>query len=126
MTRIILIFTLLAPAESRAVATGDWGGPHVRVSVTSTGATIVFDCARGSIAQRLALDREGRFDVPGRYIAEHGGPVRKGESAPTRPVRYRGRVQKELLTFDLVAEDGSVLGTYTAERGRPARIVKCR
>jgi hypothetical protein len=118
--------SLLATAESRAVPTGDWGGPHVRVTVTATGATIAFDCATGTIPKKLALDRDGRFDVPGRYTAEHGGPVRKGETPSTRSVRYRGHIENETLTLDLVAEDGAVLGTYTAERNRPARLMKCR
>src|SRR6266404_4607647 len=49
----------------RTVAVGDWGGRHIRLSVTERGATIEYDCANGTIEEPLLLGRDGRFDVRG-------------------------------------------------------------
>ena len=48
-------------APTKAVPNGVWGGEHIRMEVNDSGADIEFDCARGSISQRLELDDKGRF-----------------------------------------------------------------
>jgi hypothetical protein len=44
---------------------GAWGGEHIRMEVTDSGADIEFDCARGSISQRLELDDKGTLQDSG-------------------------------------------------------------
>ncbi len=64
-------------APANAVPNGVWGGEHIRMDVTDSGADIEFDCARGSISQRLVLDAQGRFKLQGTYKAETPAVVRK-------------------------------------------------
>jgi hypothetical protein len=72
------------PAQStpagpaKAVPNGVWGGEHIRVEVSDSGADIEFDCARGTISQPLTLDAQGRFKLQGTYKAETPAPAADG------------------------------------------------
>src|SRR2546425_13277881 len=56
-----------------ALLSGDWGGPHAALSAAADGATLQFDCGRGSITVPVQLDAQGRFDVAGEYVTQPGG-----------------------------------------------------
>jgi hypothetical protein len=105
---------------------GDWGGPHVSLRLTADGGATEFDCAHGDLGHAVVPDRNGRFDVAGRYIEEHGGPQREGELA-SYPVRYAGRVADNRMTLIVTRSDTKErLGTFTLARDREPEIVKCR
>src|SRR5437667_11808892 len=63
-----------AVIDPQKLATGVWGGPHIRMEVTGNGAVIEFDCANGQIEETIATDGNGSFDVKGVFSREHGGP----------------------------------------------------
>jgi hypothetical protein len=113
--------------DAPTLADGRWGGEHVVVEVSRAGAKIQFDCAHGGIAGAISLERDGRFDAGGDYVAEHGGPIRVGESETHRSVRYTGRVQGRTmsLTVELGGDHGS-LGPFALGLGNEGRIVRCR
>src|SRR5262245_20679828 len=71
---------------------GDWGGPHLAIRFTPSGADLEYDCASGSITQPVELDHAGRFSVLGVHVPGHGGPIRVGEVPPQYPARYDGQV----------------------------------
>jgi hypothetical protein len=112
-----------AAGDRRTLAPGSWGGNHVALEVTSSGGTVEFDCAHGTITEPIALDDDGRFDAAGTYVREHGGPVREGEE-DARPARYGGRVQGQTMTLTITVAGESV-GPFELERGRTPRITKC-
>ena len=67
-------------ADHAGVAVGSWGGDHLRIDVTPTGATIEYDCAHGTIDEPPSLDRSGRFSAAGTHTvsvqdAQIGGTV---------------------------------------------------
>jgi hypothetical protein len=125
-----LIIGLLAlsvmNAEPRTVKPGEWGGSHARLTVRADGAVVEFDCARGYIPGKIPLNSKGEFEVRGRYTAEHGGPVRKGDDKTSIPVKYRGSVRDATLTLETTGDDGSALGTFVLSHGVQARLMKCR
>jgi len=51
--------------KNHKLPAGVWGGQHVRAEVNEAGAAFEFDCARGSIAQAIVLDGNGKFDLGG-------------------------------------------------------------
>jgi len=106
---------------------GTWGGEHVSLEITERGGSVEFDCAQGTIDQRVSLDRQGNFDVPGTYVEEHGGPVRKDEQGRSYPVRYTGRIKDGKMSLT-VRRSGSrkVIGTFTLVLGQEAMLFKCR
>jgi hypothetical protein len=125
----VLIAVLLACGcagePSGLIASGDWGGTGVALTVTATGATLEFDCAHGTIPGPLRLD-DGRFTVNGVFVLEHGGPVREGELPDERPARYEGSVSGALLRLTVRLEAGdATIGSYTLRQDQPALLRKC-
>jgi len=106
---------------------GRWGGEHIGLELTAEGGSVEFDCASGEILHGIVPDQNGRFDVAGRYIEEHGGPVRQGAPHADVTVRYSGRVKDGRMKLTVKRSDTKApLGTFTLERGREPSLVKCR
>lgn len=125
--RIAALLTVTAlVADSPRVVVGDWGGEHVRLSVREERASVDFDCAYGTIEQRIALDQDGRFDIEGDFVREHGGPVRKDEVEEHQRVRYEGSVEERAMTLTVVFADGQSMGPFQLAQGSVGRVVKCR
>jgi hypothetical protein len=131
MKVLLFLLMLAACASSPGAATrlervpnGDWGGEHVRLTVSDTGAKVEFDCAHGTLDEPLVLDAEGRFDVKGSLLVE-GGPVRLDETRKPQPVRYRGETDGERMSLEVALEGGSSGGSFSLTRGGKAKLVKC-
>ena len=107
------------------VPSGDWGGPHVQLTVADTGGTVEFDCAHGSLGQPLALDDAGHFDVPGTLVSE-AGPTQKEDTRPGQAVRYRGSTDGQKLSLEVALASGESGGSFSLTRGGTARLLKCR
>jgi hypothetical protein len=108
------------------VALGPWGGSHLSMDVTSTGARLEYDCAGGVIEEPLRPDAEGRFTAAGVHTPGHGGPVREGEVLPALRARYEGRIQGERMTLLVtLTETRVVLGSFELQRGSPGLLVRC-
>jgi len=106
------------------VPNGEWGGAHVRLTVADAGGTIEFDCAHGSLDEPLVLDRDGRFDVKGRLVAE-GGPTRENEAENARLARYHGDSDVRQMSLEVTLEGGESAGTFLLAKGGTARLFKC-
>jgi hypothetical protein len=105
------------------VPPGVWGGDHARLTVSSTAATIELDCAHGTVDVPLAMDRNGRFDVGGIFVREHGGPIRVDETLEQEPARYAGTTDGR--TMNLTVTSSQLLATFTLGLGQQGRVVKC-
>jgi hypothetical protein len=129
---VAFIFDVMGPAAyardvDRAVSAGVWGGEHLRVEVTSTGATLEYDCATGAISQRLRLDKRGRFIAKGTHAAERGGPTRIDATAAPARARYAGVVKGDTMTLTVTLDDGKEpIGVFTLTRGTEPLLMKCR
>ena len=103
--------------------TGLWGGPHVRLEVTETGAEIEFDCGHGTLAGPITLI-DDRFDVAGTFMRE-GGPVRRDDKGI--PARYKGQVSGSRLTLTFSLNDAApTADSFTLVHGQEARLFKCK
>ena len=112
---------------AETVERGTWGGDHIRLEVTDSGAKVEYDCAHGTIDQEIVADAQGRFDVRGTQVREHGGPVRRGETADTHPARFSGTVEGNKMSLTVTETDtGTEIGTFTLGYGENGRIMKCR
>lgn len=115
-----------ATAGERRVATGLWGGDHVRLEVTDAGARIEFDCAHGTLDAPLVL-QDGRFDVPGTFVRERGGPIRDDDVQKGQPVRFIGQVEGARMTISFTfAGTNEAQDSFTLIRGEDARLFKCK
>jgi len=108
------------------VPTGTWGGDHIRLEVTSKGALVQFDCAHGSVDERLILDSNGRFDARGSYTEESPGPQREDQPARPKLARYAGGVQVSTITLTItLSQEGQIIGPFSLVKDKMPRISKC-
>ena len=107
-----------------AILTGAWGGEHARLSLTSSGGAIEYDCAHGSLTEPLRIDRAGRFTAAGLHVRGHGGPIRQGEAVDPVPALFHGAVAGDRLTLQVLAGTDTV-GSFVLRQGGSTRLWKC-
>src|SRR4030095_13041289 len=83
-------------AQLRRMAPGLWGGDHVRMIVSRTGARLEYDCADSTIDEPITLDAKGKFTAKGSYTPDRGGPRRSGPT-PAARARYVGEVSADTM-----------------------------
>jgi hypothetical protein len=107
------------------VPIGPWGGDHALLTVNAASAAIEFDCAHGTLQAPITLTH-GDFDVAGEFVQEHGGPIRVDEPAVRQPARYRGRIDKQMMTLRVTLTDTSQeIGPFSLTFGASGRVFKC-
>jgi hypothetical protein len=105
---------------------GTWGGQHIGLFISDTGASLVFDCAHGTIDGQIHPDQAGRFSATGIHIIDHPGPTTPGETLNVHPARYDGLVQQDSLSMTVtLADTGQNVGTFLLTRNGPARVFAC-
>ena len=105
--------------------TGAWGGEHVRLSLTSAGGTLEYDCAMGTMIGRLMTIRNGTFIAKGTHTPSRGGPQIHGQVLPSYRVRYSGSVRGNTMSLQGRVENGVVLGPFSLRRGAGSNLVRC-
>jgi hypothetical protein len=118
--------SVVGGVDDTRVQTGAWGGEHLALTVTETGAHLEFDCASGDVTEPLTVDREGRLAVDGVYVRGHGGPTRSGEEPDRKPARYSGRIEGNTMTLAVTLTDSKEnVGTFTLTHGAQPRLRRC-
>ena len=106
--------------------TGKWGGEHIGMVVSDSSATLEYDCAHGTIDESIIPDAEGKFEVSGVHIFEHGGPIRIDEIPDEHPALYKGHIVGKEMTLILVLTDTDTeIDTFSLTRGVDPLIYKC-
>jgi hypothetical protein len=113
-------------AKSADESTNVWGGEHVEMELTRSGANLDFDCAVGTIDQALAVNAKGQFRATGTYTRESPGPTR-GNGNPATAATYVGTIEGESMHLEIVlANSKETVGTFDLVRGRSGHVMKCR
>ena len=113
-------------AQSNDAGANVWGGEHVRMELTKTGASLDFDCAMGTIGQPLALSSDGTFRATGTYTRERGGPVTKDGNQAVAAT-YVGTIKGEAMHLQIgLVSSKETVGTYDLVRGSFGHVMKCR
>jgi hypothetical protein len=115
--------------NKRSMPTGVWGGRHIGMTVTETGAEIEYDCAHGVIEQPIKLDDVGRFDVNGTFVPE-GGPISVDTGGVSREksfaARYYGEVKGEKMNLKVtIVESKLTLDELFLVHGQQPGLEKC-
>jgi hypothetical protein len=111
---------------ARVAREGVWGGANVMMEITDAGAAITYDCAHGTVEQRIELDSQGRFEVQGTHTRERGGPARSGETPDRHPARYTGRVDGKIMTLVVTLTDTKeTVGTFSLTFGERPELHRC-
>lgn len=110
----------------RKVPSGLWGGPHIVMEVSERGAMITYDCAHGTIDQKLVTDRAGRFKLPGTHVREAGGPIRSDHQPINRPAGYSGRIEGKTMILTVTLTDTNEnAGTFSLTYGEQPELARC-
>ena len=104
---------------------GQWGGPHIGMTVSGAIAQIEYDCASGTIDESVIPAKDGSFTARGTHRAGQGGPVRVGQIFRSQRATYAGNVDKDNMTLTVTLEDGTVLGPFQLVRGAQPQITRC-
>jgi len=122
---LLLISVTAETRKMQRIPTGNWGGQHINIKVTSQSATIEYDCATGVIQGPLAVDRNGNFKLRGTHRMERGGPVRADETPRDLPATYTGSIRGNTMTLNLKVSDAEV-ETFRLEKGKEGELFKCK
>jgi hypothetical protein len=123
---LLTLFALAAcsGASGGRVPEGPWGGEHVGLVVSSSGATVLLDCAHGEITVPLRLEPDGGYSLPGYYVRDVGPPTGVENR---RPATYFGRFDGRQLTLSVtLVEDAFTQGPFVALPGGQAVVEQCR
>ena len=135
LARVVTLTALALPAAACQMPTGmdsghapvgPWGGDHIRIDVTSSGATLEYDCAHGTIDEPIVVGDGSRFSAAGTHTFEHGGPIRVDEPPNRHPARYEGRVVGDTMEITVTVTDSRQrIGQFMLFLNHPARLLKC-
>jgi hypothetical protein len=123
----LLSCTFSSAAGRGHLASGVWGGPHIRLDIAEDGtAAVELDCAHGSTTEPIVPDGKGTFRAAGTYVQERGGPVREGQEDAGRPAVFAGKAEGGTMTLTItLTGSGEELGTFELTRGKTPRLTKC-
>lgn len=119
---VVLVYSRMMERIPR----GEWGGTHISMNVGEHSATIEYDCAHGEIPGPLNIDSEGKFQLPGTFTPERGGPVRADETQQAQSATYSGTIKGNTMTLTLKVAGTDETETFTLEKGKPAELFKCK
>ena len=104
----------------------EWGGNHVGLTVSDAGGALEYDCASGTIDQKIVAATDGNFTALGTHTKGHGGPILQGETPDRHPARYDGWTDGQTMTLKVTLTDsGETLGTFNLTRGETPRVFRC-
>ena len=108
------------------VKSGQWGGPHIAMTVTTSKTDIEFDCGKATITGPIDADPAGAFAISGTFMPERPGPTTP-DAPPPRPMRVTGSVKGDEMQVKIVLTDkDEAIGDFTLTLGTVARLTKCR
>ncbi len=92
-----LAMTFLVNAN--APLTGHWGGERANLTLDANGGRIDMDCAHGTIAAPMVMDKAGRFAAQGFLTRDMPGPIRMDAPDLRRSATYSGTLKSSALTL---------------------------
>jgi hypothetical protein len=106
---------------------GNWGGPHLAMSVSGEGASLEFDCAHGQFDEPLRLDARNGFAVRGTHVQEQAGPVFSDQAPNSHAALYTGTITGTQMTIAVrLLDTNRQLGTFVVSKGQAVKLVKCK
>lgn len=123
---VLIFYSGCSSRISQIDLTGKWGGEHIGILVSDSSATLEYDCAHGTIDEPIVPDDDGKFEVSGVHVFEHGGAIRIDETPDEHPALYKGRIIGNEMTLILIITDTDTeIGTFSLTRGVDPLIYKC-
>ena len=108
------------------VKAGQWGGPHIAMTVAPSKTDIEFDCGKATVSGAIDADADGAFTANGTFMPERPGPT-SPDAPPSRPMRMTGTAKGDDMRVTIVLTDrNETIGDFSLTLGTDARLMKCR
>ena len=105
---------------------GQWGGQGISLEIGGHSATIEYDCAHGTITEKIVADPSGKFVVRGFHVRERPGPTREGEDTKGQPATFRGSIEGQTMRLTVTLSDtNKSVGTFGLTKGKKGPLRKC-
>lgn len=108
---------------------GTWGGVGIELDLSTTGGSLRYDCASGTITEALKPNANGRFNARGTYTSKTGIVPLLPDSAEHPPVpetvTYSGQLWGNSLSLNIRNAQGKNYGDFYLEYGKPADLRFC-
>lgn len=106
------------------VVQGLWGGQDIGITILTSGASVDYDCAAGSIDAPFVTDASGRFDLAGAWWFTP--PVLpENWQADKRPARYSGVIDGDTMTLTVTRLDDGTTSGFKLIRNAVPRVLHC-
>ena len=128
ITVVLLLALLPFRARAGTSVTGSWGGDHIALVATATGARVELDCGHGRSDEPLQANADGTFEARGTYVPEEGGPTDLSRPSTARilVVLYKGWTDGGRMRLTvLVPETGREIGSFSLCSGCQPHLEKC-
>jgi hypothetical protein len=103
--------------NANAPLTGQWGGDRANL--------IEMDCAHGSFAAPLKLDKAGRFTGKGILVTHRPGPDRIDTPDPHRAATYLGKLTGSTLTLTIKIAGEPAPQQYRLVKDARVKLLRC-
>jgi hypothetical protein len=121
---VLLLAAACGSSPTAPELTGQWGGPEANLTLASTGGSVEYACAEGTIDPSWTVGPGGQWRATGQHFTG-GGPV-PPSGRPPHPATYSGTLSGDTLTFTVTLTDlAQVLGPFTVTRGRSTVLNVC-
>lgn len=121
----VLLFCFIGCDATITVPIGEWGGEHISLVVIGKGGIVEYDCAEGTIDEKIVPDAKGNFSVKGTHTPSYG-VIKEGQVLITYPARFEGNTDGRNMTFTVTRTDiGQAIGTFSLSLGTQGRLFKC-
>ena len=115
---------ILAAMVAAGPLTGVWGGPQVRLLLTTTGGTMATGCAELALAAPVIPSAHGHFKITGTQQLYRPGPQRADVPPSTTTAQIEGNIVGTVMTLTVSAQ-GEAPQTYQLDAGREGKLVRC-
>ena len=121
---VLLLGACVTVPPAGVPVTGQWGGPHIGLTLDATGGRIEYDCAAGTIGA-VVPGSGGAFTASGTHITGFGGPEREGQVRPTQRAQFSGTIRGDRMALRGQVANGVVLGPFELRRDAEPMLLRC-
>jgi hypothetical protein len=111
--------------NAHAPLTGQWGGDRANLTIDAKGGQIEMDCAHGSFAAPLTLDKAGRFTGKGVLVSHRPGPSRIDVPDPHHTAIYSGKLTGSTLMLSIKVTGDATPQQFRLVKDARVKLHRC-
>ncbi|MEG3126015.1 hypothetical protein [Sphingomonas sp. GB1N7] len=121
----LAILAAVGLVPERAPLVGQWGGDHVRLTMTAQGGHLTLDCGEGHFPFPTAIDVKGSFTAVGTFELYRPGPTSVSNDKGAPRATYTGHLKGDQMALDVVPSLPWSRKHYELIRNKRTKLVRC-